>query len=483
LTAASFFKKVAAFFGHGFLEMRSMMCVLRRELCIPFALVFALTACSAQNGGDPAPTPASTPSSNSAPIPSDSNSPPAPSSVPDAGNVENPTPNPEPPPAGESTMDAGVPASSAFSGPPPFFLLHWADTQLGSGSHAEPFFTYALDVVYPAFGGLVTVVSGDLVENGSEEDLWVQYMNMVDGAGLTADRYIDAPGNHDSLLDSDLSHYQDYSVAGRAGMGTFGITEVYEADRHIRVITVNTAAAGDPVRDGAGYVDGDEIQEILAAIDESTLEPDHTLVVGHHPMNLPDALMLFGTDDELEELLVATNATAYLFGHHHFYMSYWFGETLMTQASTIGNPAEFDFQDQAGFSLFAIDDQGPVVKNIDILGPPENPHVQWPVVMITSPGKPALAQDLDPTAMNPFASGLPRNSTHQMIRAGAFAPGGIDEVVVTINGGPSMAMNRVGQHFELAIDTPDADSFELVVAAFSGGYSQSKSDSFTVPLY
>ncbi len=387
-------------------------------------------------------------------------------SVPDAA------PDPDP--------DAGVPR------PAPFFLQHWSDTQIGSGSFAEPAFAYLLNVVKPSFGDVPIVLTGDLVEDGDDAESWRTYRDMVDAAGLVAPTFIEVPGNHDALPFGSLSDYDRYSVAGRSGLGRDGITDFITPNRHVRIIGVNTAGAGNPVQDSVGYVSSSAITRLLSAVRADPRTPDVTLVIGHHSMDDPESLPLFGTDDNVRELLEETHAMAYLFGHRHIYASHWTDGILMTQASTVGNPADNVIANgESGFSLFAIDDQGPVVKGIGFHGTVDDLHVQWPIVMITTPVNPELTVDvalddtLYPPIENPF-SGLPRNASNQPVRVGVFAPGPIETVILEIDDGPEIPMTRVGEHYEASFDTPDADSCTVTVTATAGG--ETNADSYVVHL-
>jgi hypothetical protein len=332
--------------------------------------------------------------------------------------------------------------------------------------------------VRPAFPGVTVLATGDLVEAGNNQEKWAVYRDMVDAAGLTTENYIETPGNHDSLLDGNLANYLAYTVAGRGGKGLYGVHHVGPPGQRIRIVTLNTASAGDPARDGAGYLKSAQVDEVLATLAADVEVPRATLVLGHHPPG-PSGLAVLGTDDNLRRVLDATQAVAYLFGHIHVYLPSWAGRVLMTQATTEGNPGANMLTDKPGFTLFALDD-GPVVKNVPYLPTATGVRVEFPVVMITRPANRFLGINAAIGDQNPWATPRPRASSGQVLRAGAFAPGGVESVEFSVDGAVFQPMVRVDGFFEALFSTPDADSCTVEVRATSGGVTTT--DSITLAL-
>jgi hypothetical protein len=376
------------------------------------------------------------------------------------------------------TPDAAAPDASPDAGPPgPHFFVHLSDVHIDSGSFAAPSFDYVLDTVLPSFPGIPVLVTGDLVEAGHQVSSWEYYRDKTEAAGLSPETYVECAGNHDSLLDGELENYLSYSVAGRSGRG---LHEVYYFERYgqrVRVITTNTADAGDPVRDGAGFITNGQIDDIIAGLDDGTGEPFATLVLGHHPKDSPDGLELLGTDDNMERLLDAAHATAYVFGHSHVHLNYWDGTILQTMAATSGNPGDGTFTDwvDPGFSLIAIDD-GPSEISIPILGlPPEPLSSPWPAVMITRPANRDFGAVPGLSAGNPLARPLPRARSANLLQAGAFAPGGVDAVTYQVDDGPELPMEAVDGYYRAWFATPDADECTITVRAVAGATSSTQS--------
>jgi len=339
---------------------------------------------------------------------------------------------------------------------------------IDSGSFAEPAFTLFLDEAIPACGALAVLVTGDLIEVGNNLGSWETYQAMVDERGLDAETYIETPGNHDSLLDRKLANYLVYSLAGRNGHGTYGLYHLGAGSDLVRIIALNTVSAENPAQDATGYLQESQVDEILAEIANDGRVPRETLILGHHPLDTPNGLQLWGTDAHLERLIAETGAITYLYGHVHMALDYWYEQTLISQASTLGNPSSGTLTTHAAFSLFALDD-GPVTKNVPLLGEPASLSIDWPVVMITRPANPAVGIE------NPLATPLPRASSNQILRAGVFAPTEPEDVLFSIDQGPFQPMTRVANYYEASFTTPDAASCTIEVKASAGGNTASDS--------
>ena len=344
---------------------------------------------------------------------------------------------------------------------------------IDSGSFAEPAFTLFLDEAIPACGALAVLVTGDLVEVGNNLGSWQTYRTMIDERGLNAETYIENPGNHDSLLDGQLTNYLAYTLAGRNGHDTYGLYHLGNENDLVRIIALNTVSTGNPFYDSTGYLEESHVDEILAEIANDGRVPRETLILGHHPLDTANGLQLFGTDAHLERLIAETGAITYLYGHVHIALDYWYEQTLISQASTLGNPSSGTINTHAAFSLLALDD-GIVTKNVPLLGEPESLSIDWPVVMITRPANPAVGIE------NPLATPLPRASSNQILRAGVFAPTAPEDVLFSIDQGPFLPMTRVDNYYEASFTTPDAPSCTIEVKASAGG--NTASDSIDIEL-
>lgn len=367
-------------------------------------------------------------------------------------------------------------ASAPVIEPGPHFFVHLSDIHIDSGSFAAPSFDYVLGTVLPSFNGIPVLVTGDLVEAGHQISSWEYYRDKTIAAGLLPDSYIECAGNHDSLLDGALKNFRTYSVAGRAGHGLHAIYNITRYGQRVRIITTNTADAGDPIRDGAGYITAGQVNDIIAELDSDPTDPFATLVLGHHPKDSPDGLDLLHTDDEMERLLDASKATAYLFGHTHVHANYWDGMVLQTMAATSGNPGDGRFTSwvDPAFSVFAVDD-GPTEISVPILGEPPQPlSSPWPAVLITRPADRGFGALPFSSAGNPWSHPLPRGTSGNVLHAGAFAPAGVDAVFYKIDSGPEIPMVHVADYYRALFSTPNAGSCAITVRAVSGALSSSQ---------
>ncbi len=356
---------------------------------------------------------------------------------------------------------------------PPLFFIHASDVHIGSGGFALAALPFFLDEALPYFDVLAVLVTGDLVEVGNNLDAWEIYRTTLDDRGLSADTFIENPGNHDSLLDGPLQNYLTNTLAGRNGHGTYGLYHIGTGSDLIRIVALNTVSDGNPFRDSTGYLTESHVDQLLAEIAADPRIPRETVILGHHPIDTANGLQLFGTDAHLERLIADTGAVTYLYGHVHIALDYWFNNTLMSQASTLGNPSSGTLTTHAAFSVLALDD-GPVTKNVPLLGDSSSLSIAWPVVMITRPANPTLGLN------NPLVTNLPRATPGQILRAGVFSPSAPSQVTFSLDQGTPQPMTLVGNYYEAEFTTPDAGTCEIeVYAATSDGTA---SDTITINL-
>ncbi|MBW2457025.1 MAG: metallophosphoesterase [Deltaproteobacteria bacterium] len=363
----------------------------------------------------------------------------------------------------------------------PIFLVHFSDIHIGSGSLALPALEFGLLSILPAFPLIPVLATGDLIEVGNDVDDWVDYQNAIDGAGLNAEDFIEIPGNHDALLDGNLSNYLLHTLAGRNGHGTCGLYHRLHQGRRIRIVALNTCSAGNPIQDSTGYLQQSQVDELIEQINQDAEPVYATIVLGHHPPSSPLGLGLLGTDVHLRTMLDHTAAAAYLHGHLHMHYTNWEGKTLMAQAPSLGNPSEnMPGAEIPGFNIFAIDD-GPVAKPVFLSGDSQSLTVDWPLVMITKPANLNLGKSLTSNTPNPWAQPLPRNSTGNVLHAGVFAPSQTIDVRYQVDGQAWHPMTQVTDYFMAEFDSPDKDSCVITVEAevLGGGI---QSDTIEVEL-
>lgn len=362
--------------------------------------------------------------------------------------------------SGDAEPDAEPDAGPHHDLPPPMVLLHLSDIHFGSGSFAIPAFELALADIIPTVDPLLTFATGDLVEVGNNMEAWNAYRQHVDASSLTDMNYIEIPGNHDIYLDLDLSNYVNNTLAGRNGHGLYGLYH-YDTDwGRLRIVALDTVSSGDPLRDSTGYLASEQVDALISEMATEETPSDITIVLGHHPRTI-DGLSLFNTDDELDRLLDASNALAYLHGHRHMTVINWEDDVLFSMATTLGNPGDENSLGRAGFNIMTIDD-GPAVKGVPL--DEDRMAVDWPVVMITRPANAALGFD------NPRATPLPRSANDQLLRAVVFSPltAGPAQVRFRVTGGDWQPMSPHGRHYEAWFGTPNGDSCEIEVEALVG---------------
>ncbi len=367
--------------------------------------------------------------------------------------------------AGSAAEDAGTDAGNPDEPAAPIFILQLSDMHIGSQNFALLAFVAALGEVLPVIQPAITVATGDLVDHGEVADQWLAYRSALDSAGLNAQRFVDIPGNHDAKGDAELAGFLTHSLAGNAGCGMYGYRDLLHDGRRLRLVCTNTASGGNYTRNLTGYLDEEQADALIAALDADPLVPDVSVVLGHHPMNGPNSLALFNTDGQLRRLLARTDACAYLFGHVHAAALDWEGRCLLGQAATLGNPSRFN--NTPGYSLFAHDD-GPTLRHIAMADQDDSPVVDWPVVVITRPAHATLGD------FNPFATALPRASEDQLLRAGVFAPATPDEVSFRVDAGNWQPMQIASWGgYQARFRTPDASSCAIEVQVRAVGHTRS----------
>ena len=352
---------------------------------------------------------------------------------------------------------AEEPDGSTPSQKDPVILLHLSDTHIGGTEFAAPALLCALGQVREAVNPHLTVISGDLVDEGHDEGMWEDYQEIT--SSVPADVLCEAPGNHDTHNDLGLENYLASTVTGQSVGAPYHIRVVESGTRRVRIVSLNTASGSLRLQNLTGYLEEDQVDEIIEAIDSDPTLVDQTVVVGHHPIGL-EGLSVWGTASHLSRLLETTSATAYLFGHIHSYNTFWSEGTFFVQAPTLGKPLQVI--NPPGFCVISVDDDGPAVRLVEFDWEDTSASVSWPKVLITHPGNADLAGE------NPVAAELDRNTSGHLLRAVVFGPHPPDDVMFRIDEGEWELMTAVGNRWEAEFTTTESADMLVEVRAESG---------------
>jgi len=229
-------------------------------------------------------------------------------------------------------------------------------------------------------------------------------------------------------------------------------------------VAINTVSGGTYARNLPGYLDPDQVDALIAQLAADNLQPDATFIVGHHPPEGSNGLGLFGTDDDLQRLIVATGADAYLFGHVHRFALTWSESCLQVQAPTLGNPGMLS--EEPGFCLVSYDgglavSSLPMIQNDD-----DSAELDWPIVHISSPLDAELGDS------NPQAQSLSRAQHHQL-RALVYAAEEPTDVSFRVDDGEWRPMNAMDTFYQASWEAPQASQCQLEVRAQAMGQSRS----------
>lgn len=384
-----------------------------------------------------------------------------PDADPDVADADPDVADTDPDAVADAELDADADADRDADGdaaPPigPVIVLHLTDVHIGAQDMSSPAFELALGEIVGAVAPSMTVVTGDLVDEGYDEDLWLEYEALA--AVASWDAVAEVPGNHDTHDDYDLEGYLAHSIAGRAIGATAYQRAIEAAGRRVRIVGTNTASNDDRLTNLTGYLDASQVDALIEEIAADPEPVDAAVILGHHPKDGLNGLDLWGTSDELERLISASGAWCYLFGHVHLAAMGWYEDTLMVQGPTLGNPS---FIARAGYTLVALDDEGPVARSVDLEVDGASVAAPWPQVLITIPADPELAGD------NPHAAPRPRGATGQLLRAAAFSPTPPEAVSFRVDRGPWQPMTAVDRWWEATYDTTMGGNMRLEVQAVS----------------
>lgn len=288
---------------------------------------------------------------------------------------------------------------------------------------------------------------------GKQDEEWQLYRQIIDQSGVTIDKYIDLPGNHDQYSDKGNSKYLEYSLAG----STFGRTQhsvvIEKPWGNYHFLGINTTG-----KDGAGWpldnagLDIDELLYILRALEDNA-DANLTMMFGHHPIVRPDlGFKLNEGSDEVQEFMGDNVVRAYFYGHTHEYRDLYWPENELMPVTLHENVDSFGKADENNILLVAIDNDNLHIRQVTV--------GQFPWVIVTTPAQ------IDQGGGNPWAFEVPTGMPQAPIRALGFTSDPTLSCQFSVDGGTWTTMNSIGPHqFQGFMDTrgmtPGAHTVEV----------------------
>jgi len=321
-----------------------------------------------------------------------------------------------------------------------------------------------VDTVQPRFlvnaGDLTDGTGGGLFPTGPKDEEWSGYRAILDEHGMTDDFYFDLPGNHDQYSDLGLPHYLGYSIQGEAhGAANYDWSIEAGGWKYLFLGVDTTGSDGAPwPADNAG-LDGSDFEAMYASLDAAA-DADIVVMFGHHPATtfyFNDGLSEFR--DVFDDQLVS----AYIFGHTHDFSTYWESDTLQLNIRSLGKSPNL----QVG--LVAFDGLGLSAKGFDV--------DDWPQVLVTAPLDSGLG------GSHPYDYMVSASAGPATIRALAFHPDGVENVVAIIDNTTSVALSVEEDNiWQGTFDPSDLDEYahSLKVIATAGGEGDEHVSSFYV---
>ena len=310
-----------------------------------------------------------------------------------------------------------------------------SDTHIGtSGDRDSENLAWATREAYTAIQPSLVVNCGDLTDatgllpipTGPQEEEWQEYRAILDDGGMTADLYVDLPGNHDQYEDAGLPHYLEYSISGSAdGQTQHSVRQEGPSGVVHLLMTATPASNGGGVLADNATLDAGELAFLQKSLDDNA-DADVHLVFGHHPVDRDIGNSIEGGKEEFKTLLKTFDATAYVYGHTHSYQSEFRDRTLHLNLDSLGK------SDKDHVALLALDDGSLSVRTFAA--------AQWPYVVITAP------VDVGLGGGNPRAYSVPPGWDACPVRALVFGDRAPDGVRFQVDGGPWIAMTEATTH-------------------------------------
>lgn len=350
-------------------------------------------------------------------------------------------------PDGAAPSDAAEPDGAVVPEDMPIWFVHVTDPHFGQGD--APALAALLQSDLDVFEPVATLNTGDLVDDGGEADQWAAYRAALAGGVPAYPDYFEIPGNHD-VKNGGMPSFLSESQTGRAGAGAYGLTDLEAPQGTVRVVRVNTADDESTPVVLAGFVTEEQADE-LTALPAGGEEVALRVVAAHHPIGI----LLSDTKDRVQSVIDHFDAKIYFCGHLHFTNLAWQGNTLVVQGDRFGdNPTEL--------MLVAWDPAGPAARAVPF-DASASPHIDWPVVLITSPA------DAELGLSNPYATAYAAGATASL-RALVFAPDAVTSVEYRYDDGDWQPLAAVtGPFWSATITMPEAGSHDLEVRASVGG--------------
>jgi hypothetical protein len=269
-------------------------------------------------------------------------------------------------------------------------------------------------IIRPAF----TVLTGDLVDTGGVEGFWQDYRAVINETGQTANSFFEIPGNHDSMLDGDLSHYLTYSIQGEATGQFHGSWIFHFPFGSYQILGLNASS---------GEIDQNERNYAQAALESADVRL--ALVCGHYPLHAWNGA---DPNGDFQRLLADHHILTYFYGHTHGTHEgcrQWYDGVLHWLTGTLGKPVLENFG-TAEFTVFAIDHDAlslRLIKVVDDGLSHQNSSIPWPMVLITAPVDAELGGE------NPWAYAVSAEALDNPIRTLVFAPGEVQTVTAQVD--------------------------------------------------
>lgn len=314
----------------------------------------------------------------------------------------------------------------------------------------------AWDVIDPAFvvncGDLTDATNGGLIPKTQYDSEWESYRSILDKNGMSADIYLDIPGNHDAYFDEGLTHYLKYSVQGSTFNRTQHSYKVLAGSSVIHIIGIATPTmnGGSALSDNAA-LDDSEMAFIRQSFDDAAGADVH-LVFGHHGIKWGGSNKVGEGGEEFRELMKTMGVAGYFWGHTHDFLSEYHDNTLFT------NLASLSKSNDRNVGIVVIDHQGLSVRAF-------SPR-DWPYVIVTAPLDTGLGGG------NPNTYKVPANWTSAPVRAVVFAPEAPASVDFRLDSGEWTPMSQSREHvwsgtFDTTGLTPATHTIEVRAAPFN----------------
>jgi len=296
-----------------------------------------------------------------------------------------------------------------------FWIMHISDMHIGTEMFDEvPPFQWAMNEAIQVVNPVIVVNSGDLVDaspngvvtSGQDDSEWQLYRSVVDESGVSADFYIDMPGNHDAYGDEGLTHYLQYSLNGST---YHKLARSVDLNLPFGEYFVYTTCTADET--GSRFIEHpkisqDELDDMsaeLTAHDSARL----IFVFGHHPLQDP-------TNGDQAADMIKQHHGYYYHGHIHAYGSYLHDGIVTAQVNSMGKKTT------QNLAVIAVDHDFVAYGSTDSEDP-------WPFILITAPAR----SKLDSDEANPYAYTVCNTATSVPVRALVFDLNTVSAVTVT----------------------------------------------------